>query len=68
MNIKATDAEVSQRKTFGFLHMFFHTGLLMEHIEDMGPYILTVWNASEMRETEVALWAALWRCIYYTGG
>ena len=42
MNIKATDAEVSQRKTFGFLHMFFHTGLLMEHIEDMGPYILTV--------------------------
>ena len=35
MNIKATDAEVSQRKTFAFLHVSFLRGLLMGHIEDM---------------------------------
>ena len=33
----------------------------------IGPYF-TIWNASEKRETELALWADLWRCCYYTGG
>ena len=32
-----------------------------------GP-ILTIWNASIKRETQVTLWADLGRCCYYTGG
>ena len=30
-------------------------------LHKMGP-ILTVWNASEERQAQVALWAVLWRC------
>jgi hypothetical protein len=38
------------------------------HIVDtLGP-ILTVWNASGKRKTQVALWAVLRRYRYFTGG
>jgi hypothetical protein len=35
-------------------------------ISPWGPY-LTVWNASKKRQVQVALWAILWRCCYFTG-